>query len=200
MKIKTRKTIENTKETTSWRLERWTFPLSLSTGRNVRREQWRRTPKAFLTPRPPSLLFPPEWHSFPSKQETRPGLTSQRLVAPLPGAPLPATSTVSSFRLSLLAPPAQNHLRSPLSHHDWLALFTSRWNAYLFCSFSPLCSLLLINRELSETTNTLQVKVAAAHLARRLPACLALSCGSSCWSCSAQAPPLISREFTVTRT
>ena len=117
--------------------ERWTLPLTLSTCSNVRREQWRRTPKAFLTPRPPWFLFPPERrHSLPSKQETRPGLTSQHLVGPIP-----ATPTVLSFRLSLLAPSAQSHLRRPLSH-DWLALFISRWNSYLFVCllFSSLSS------------------------------------------------------------
>ena len=78
----------------------------------MRRKQSHRAPQAFLTPQPPSLLFPPERrHSFPSKRETHPGLTSQLLVPPLP-----ATSVVWSFRLSLLAPPTQSHLRSVCTH------------------------------------------------------------------------------------
>ena len=50
-----------------------------------------------------------------------------------------------------------------------------------FCSFPPLCSLLLINQELSETRTILLVDDTDRHTP--IPPSLCLSLGSSCWGC-----------------
>ena len=94
---------------------------------------------------------------------------------------------VSSFRLSLLAPPAQNHLRSPsVVTTDSLSSPQDEIHTFLFVSFS-----LLSLPDKSRALGNKKYYPGRCRGRRRapwLPALWAFRGGSSCWSCCAPQP------------